>query len=616
MEGGFTTTAARGCAPLTVSVTTSATVSSAQYSFIYSGKGLPNGGSQTTYTYGEPGSFTILQAGSGASTGVIACKVITVLPTKALDFSVTSCGNRQATVKFNLDSLTRQYEFIDIDWGDNTPVQTIAVNGSVLTSTYTHIYATAATYIVNPQGRYTNLACKSTISTKAINVQNSAAPIPPVVSKLATTDPKTISITYQAPTGTTVLLAQKTGGTYQPTSLSGGATGVFTVPTDATQVQCFKLTAQDGCGLTQTSEEVCSLVLSAQAVSKQNNLSWQPYAGTGSFRQYTLVRDGTTMLSLTGSTNKATASFADVNKITCNVPYCYVLSATVGPTIITSAPACVTGINQEVPGLFRQAFTSVEGEKLVRFQVLEPTVGVTTNYTILVGRADSPQGPFQPVGQVQNNNIYRDTDVNPNQQSYCYQASYLNSCGLQSPLSTPVCTVWLSSQSSTGIDWTADAPYAPGTVAIYNLEISDTTGSASRQLDLGSNTHFEPDPNDISQQAQRYRIVAVGADGTLSYSNYYTFRRDPKLYVPMAFSPNGDGLNDKFIIQGTFLDNTDLWIYNRWGNAVYQSKSLSAGWDGTYNGTPLPTGPYMYRVRIVDQSGVETVKTGTIVLLR
>ncbi len=542
--------------------------------------------------------------------------MITVLPTNAIDFTVTSCGNKTASLKFNLDALTKQYEFIDVDWGDGTTPETFVVNAALLNSTYAHVYATAKTFVVSPQGRYTNLACKSIANPKSVNVQNSPAPTPPAVSQLTTKDNATISLTYQAPTGTTVTLAQKTGGTYQPTSLSGTATGTFVITTDATQVQCFQLTTQDGCGVKNVSEEVCSLVLSATAVSKQNNLSWQPYAGTGAFRQYTVVRDGTLTLPLTGSTNKATANYVDANKITCNVPYCYVLSATVGPTTITSAPVCVTGMNQEAPGALQQAFVSVEGPNLIRFQVLQPVTGSTTSYTLLIGRANSSGGPFQPVGQVQNNNIYRDTNVNPDQQSYCYQATYVNGCGLQSAPSKPVCTVWLSSQSPSGIDWTADDPFWPGTVAVYSLEVSDTTGAASTQLDLGSNTHYEPDPNNTSQQAQRYRVVAVAADGTLSYSNYYTFRRDPKLFVPSAFTPNGDTSNPTFLVKGTFLDNFTLTVFDRWGSAIFQTKNPSTGWDGTVNGTPLPIGPYLYKIQLVDQSGVETIKTGTVTLLR
>lgn len=62
-----------------------------------------------------------------------------------------------------------------------------------------------------------------------------------------------------------------------------------------------------------------------------------------------------------------------------------------------------------------------------------------------------------------------------------------------------------------------------------------------------------------------------------------------------GFSPNEDGINDTFVIKG--LDkfpNHRLWVYNRWGNVVFEATQYQNDWDGTWKGVPLPDGVYFY----------------------
>jgi gliding motility-associated-like protein len=82
---------------------------------------------------------------------------------------------------------------------------------------------------------------------------------------------------------------------------------------------------------------------------------------------------------------------------------------------------------------------------------------------------------------------------------------------------------------------------------------------------------------------------------------------DLPFFIPEAFSPNGDGINDKFEIKGLAKYKTiEIEIFNRWGNVVYQSKNYGDGdgkvgfWDGTASSGmrvgsgPVPSGTYYY----------------------
>ena len=72
---------------------------------------------------------------------------------------------------------------------------------------------------------------------------------------------------------------------------------------------------------------------------------------------------------------------------------------------------------------------------------------------------------------------------------------------------------------------------------------------------------------------------------------------DARLFAPNAFTPNGDGVNDRFFITGYGAVDVELDIFNRWGQALYSVTTLDLGWDGTYNGEPVEQEVYVYRLR-------------------
>lgn len=88
------------------------------------------------------------------------------------------------------------------------------------------------------------------------------------------------------------------------------------------------------------------------------------------------------------------------------------------------------------------------------------------------------------------------------------------------------------------------------------------------------------------------------------------------LDVPNAFSPNGDGNNDKIYVRGFGIDKMTWRIYNRWGTLVYESSDPSEGWDGTYKGKPQPQDVYHYTLIVQFSSKERITKKGDITLLR
>jgi gliding motility-associated-like protein len=93
-------------------------------------------------------------------------------------------------------------------------------------------------------------------------------------------------------------------------------------------------------------------------------------------------------------------------------------------------------------------------------------------------------------------------------------------------------------------------------------------------------------------------------------------------FVPNSFSPNGDGVNDYFIVNGTGLNVIpSLTIYNRWGQIVFQKSnfapnSASQAWDGTFNGQPAPSDVYVYTLQILCNNATLISYHGDVTLIR
>ena len=96
-------------------------------------------------------------------------------------------------------------------------------------------------------------------------------------------------------------------------------------------------------------------------------------------------------------------------------------------------------------------------------------------------------------------------------------------------------------------------------------------------------------------------------------------RRFPCLEERSVISPDGDGLNDNFIIfcaDSDFSDNR-LEIFDRWGQLVFEAKNYDNSWTGqTPFGQELPEGPYYYILEYKDPNGNLLQKKGSITLLR
>jgi gliding motility-associated-like protein len=94
------------------------------------------------------------------------------------------------------------------------------------------------------------------------------------------------------------------------------------------------------------------------------------------------------------------------------------------------------------------------------------------------------------------------------------------------------------------------------------------------------------------------------------------------IFIPNAFSPDGDGLNDIFMAIATsdYIQKLHMLIFDRWGGQIFESNDIFSGWDGTLHGKPLPGGMYTYKITysIYPSFGdySEQVRLGTVMMVR
>ena len=134
----------------------------------------------------------------------------------------------------------------------------------------------------------------------------------------------------------------------------------------------------------------------------------------------------------------------------------------------------------------------------------------------------------------------------------------------------------------------------------------------------GSATSYVDESDDLNHQTFVYviRAVAQGAGIGQSVSNRISVLKDPNLFHPTAFTPNGDNLNDNFTVFGQYVVGFEMKIFNRWGELLFTTQNLQAGWDGTYRGKEMPEGTYTFIAHITDRAGRTFKRSGSVLLLR
>ena len=221
-----------------------------------------------------------------------------------------------------------------------------------------------------------------------------------------------------------------------------------------------------------------------------------------------------------------------------------------------------------------------------------------------------------------------------------YPGTFLNSSTLRSPVSTPLgnFSYYLNVIGANGCH-----SIRPDTIKIKVIPVvkmfagHDTVVAINQPLQLngyelsnsgvtsftwssgyGLNNPFIAAPLATLDRDMTYAFTgrtALGCTGTASIK--IKVYKGPELYVPNAFTPNGDGRNDILRVISAGISAFHYFrIFNRWGAVVFSTSDPSKGWDGTIKGQQAGTGSYVWIAEAVDYTGNTMQRKGTVTVIR
>lgn len=227
--------------------------------------------------------------------------------------------------------------------------------------------------------------------------------------------------------------------------------------------------------------------------------------------------------------------------------------------------------------------------------------------------------------------IFTDYDVDTDEFSYRYRIAVYNECEQLVSQSQEAETMLLQGfrndelgMQRHNLSWSHYDGFPFG-VDRYEVLVKTTTDPSNYGQPLetmdANRSNFNRNVSDMTGDPGLfcYQIIAVEVDpeGDLeaASSNWLCLVEEPVVWLPNAFTPNGDDLNDWYpwtadapnvgfigdAPEGS--SNFRLSIFNRWGNVVYETESIGTPWDGKVNGKLVPNGVYMVKCQYLDGIG-------------
>lgn len=583
-----------GCVPFSVNITVYDCSPSCDVDLYHDGNFVTV---NSPHTYDRTGTFW-MRVLIGA--GNIDSLQITVFPAIQPAFNLYACGNNEVTV----DITDTNYDEYAVNFNDGSPEVIVTAGASQ------HTYASPGPESVTVRGRKQGAADNCSDSTRTINALQALPP--PLLTGLQVLDNTSLQVNFDGRDNILYRLEIATNGKtnfqlYK--TLYNVDTDIVTNLRTDDNYYCFRLGTVDPCANTTIySPVMCSADLDLSVENNSNLLTWTTDP-SASLRLTSSIDGSSITTDVTGDT-----SYRDTD-VTCGTEYCYYLTAIYpGGYESVSILECGTAFSTDEPGPVAD-ITAVVGEQGVNllwqlvpgFDAGEFAVHKTVNdVTTRLGASATPE-------------FFDETYLT--ESGACYRISYGDICGNDSPLSEPACpirlTATLEADNTISLAWSAYQGWRDG-VAGYVIEKYSPEGQLLASTDAGTALGAADDSQDLANQLYVFVVKANPSNAVLpqAVSNRVVIIKDPNLFYPTGFTPNGDNLNDLFNVFGQYIIDFEMNIFNRWGELLYTTADLEQGWDGTFRGNPMPEGTYTFVADITDRAGRTFRKSGSVLLIR
>lgn len=347
------------------------------------------------------------------------------------------------------------------------------------------------------------------------------------------------------------------------TSLSGSSGSPVTATPSATTIYTVTGTDANGCSSSATSTVTVNPLPTITVNSE------------------TMCKGETSVLQASGAVSYVWSPAAD-------------LSASTGSTVVSSATSTTTYTvtGTDANGCQNQATSTVTISP-------DPTLTIPSDQTICYGQTISLNAVSN--GTVEWDGYSNNAQLTPSVGAHTYSVTATSAFG---------CVV--SDQFTVNVAPLPESNFvmSPDSLTIYTPEISfinTSTGGSSYQWFFGdgsSSNAFNPqhiyDVDPLTDHS--VTLITVSANGCVDTTVHYLPKNMVLVhFIPNTFTPDGDENNNDFLpIFGPGYDEYSytLYIFNRWGEILFESHKMDQGWDGTYHGELAPTGTYLWKIRI------------------
>jgi len=197
----------------------------------------------------------------------------------------------------------------------------------------------------------------------------------------------------------------------------------------------------------------------------------------------------------------------------------------------------------------------------------------------------------------------------------------------QAELSNNSCTgtqwVYVEVLDTPAVHWIAANPMqiTPGESSYLSIEFVPDTVDLIWSPPESLSDPFSHQPVAEPEETTTYTVSLISENGCSTQAQVTVFVEDipcdePFVYLPNAFSPNGDGMNDVLYVRGEQIQQMLLIVYNRLGQEVFRSNDPARGWDGRFQNEDLPPDVYGYHLEVSCFDGGRYVSNGSVTLIR
>ena len=202
----------------------------------------------------------------------------------------------------------------------------------------------------------------------------------------------------------------------------------------------------------------------------------------------------------------------------------------------------------------------------------------------------------------------------------CFRLQATDSCLAGSYVSEMICSINLrvgSSDLGNGLTWKTQELPPQAKVSIWkdaqfwtDVSLQGPGGNLlDPELSCGTNHCYQIH---ITSPGQRISSMLLCKPTPVLFCG-----QGEAIFIPDAFSPNGDGINDFLVIKGDGAASFELLVYSPWGSLLFHTKDNQSSWDGKFQGNWVPPGAYPYNLALRDPwSGRIYTKKGTVMLIK